>query len=127
MSKNFALVLIFFSAIIACIGLACVTVPGKETAGILILLGAIIIGLTALFTKKKSIIDEYENLTEDDFTAPEGQFRIMKEDVSDGELEIVADIRRYNFALTFLKALIEENDEDMFTLCDDQGNAIEPQ
>lgn len=56
--------------------------------------------------------------------APDGQFRIMQENMGDGELEIVADFRRQLTAETVTRRLQEENADDVFTLYDDQGNAI---
>ncbi len=68
--------------------------------------------------------NEHGQITQDDFKAPEGQFRIMKEEMSDGNLEIVADIHRLGYSEFILRALVEGNDEDVFTLCDDQGKNI---
>ena len=63
-------------------------------------------------------------ITESDMKAPDGQFRIMQENMGDGELEIVADFRRQLTAETVTRRLQEENADDVFTLYDDQGNAI---
>ncbi len=67
---------------------------------------------------------ENDQVTEADFKAPPGMFRIIHEH-KDGELEIVADFERLNFAKTSLSALREQNEDDFFTLCDNKGKIEE--
>jgi len=63
-------------------------------------------------------------ITEEDFKALEGKFRIMKESMSDGDLEIVADFTREPVAIKVAKFLQEDNEEDVFTVYDDEGKSI---
>jgi hypothetical protein len=69
--------------------------------------------------------NEHGQITEDDFAAPEGQFRIMQESMTDGELEIVADYRKESRAKSAMRTLVEEDQSYVFTLCDDRGNTID--
>lgn len=68
--------------------------------------------------------NKHGQVTEDDFRAPEGQFRTICEDMDDGELKIVSDHYDQCLAIKTVKWLAEENDKDVFTLWDDQGNGI---
>lgn len=69
--------------------------------------------------------DKHRQVTSDDFIAPAGQYRIMKEDVEDGRLEIAVEIPSLNFTRAVLILQIlrdsELNGEALFTLCDEKG------
>lgn len=62
-------------------------------------------------------------VTDDDFKAPEGKTRIMREEMSDGKLSIVADFDNCNLALVALHAFREDTElsRDVFTLCNENG------
>ena len=62
--------------------------------------------------------------TERDFRAPEGKSRIMKEDMEDGALEIVADFYHIPTARKITNFLQADDQEAVFTLWDDQGNEV---
>ncbi|XOU94284.1 MAG: hypothetical protein ACNFW9_05570 [Candidatus Kerfeldbacteria bacterium] len=70
--------------------------------------------------------NKHGQITTDDFVAPEGKFRIIHEDMRDGELEIVADFYKQLPAEQFTKGLIENSsDDDIFTLWDSSGKEVE--
>jgi hypothetical protein len=60
-------------------------------------------------------------VTPDDFKAPERMFRIMREEMSDGQLSIIADFHYREFAILGLKSSRTSNPDDIFTLCDENG------
>lgn len=62
-----------------------------------------------------------DQVTSDDFQAPEGQYRLMREEMSDGKLSIIADYTHNEFARRGLESAREAHPEDVFTLCDDKG------
>ena len=68
--------------------------------------------------------DKDGQVTKEDFKAPKEQFRIIKEDMDDGELIIIGDYYDENMAIMAVICLVEENDYNFFTLWDDQGNEI---
>ncbi len=68
--------------------------------------------------------NEHGQVIEEDFKAPMGQFRIMKELMSDGDLEIVADVRRQATAEKVIHFLEIEDEENVFTLYDDNGTLL---
>jgi hypothetical protein len=63
----------------------------------------------------------HDQVTPDDFQAPEGQYRLMREEMSDGKLSIIADYTHIEFARRGLEAARETHPDDVFTLCDDKG------
>ncbi len=68
----------------------------------------------------------HDQVTRDDFKAPEGKYRIMREEMSDGLVTVVSDFNNPpRLALICLRALRAEFTQDMFTLWNDQGVNIE--
>lgn len=67
--------------------------------------------------------DPTGQVTSDDFRAPEGKFRIMLEEMSDGQLSIVADFSRRDFAEIAMRAYETDTNirKYVFTLCDEKG------
>ncbi len=63
-------------------------------------------------------------ITPEDCKAPEGQFRIVREDMDDGELILIADFYNQSLAEKVVAQLAEDDDKNVFTLWDDQGNGI---
>ena len=69
--------------------------------------------------------NEHGQITEDDFRAPSGQFRLMMEDMQDGEVKIIADYHILCIAQETTRTLRETASEnEIFTLWDDQGKEI---
>ena len=68
--------------------------------------------------------NKYGQVTTKDCKAPKGQFRIMQEHMSDGDLEIVGDFYRQATAEKITKGLREHNQEDVFILYNDQGEEV---
>lgn len=68
--------------------------------------------------------NEHGQVTEADFKAPVGKFRIMREFMSDGDLEIVADFTREIVATEVVKFLQEQSEEDVFSLYNESGENI---
>jgi hypothetical protein len=62
-----------------------------------------------------------DQITPDNFRAPEGKFRIIREEMSDGKLSIVADFNIHEFSVVGLEASRAAHPEDVFTLCDENG------
>ena len=56
--------------------------------------------------------------------APTGFFRIMRESMDDGDIEITADVRRISEAMTITLFLNREKEGVIYTLYDDQGNNL---
>ena len=71
--------------------------------------------------------NEHGQITREDFKAPRGEFRIIREEMSDGELSIIADFTTRNFAEWVMTHLREEKGEDVYTLCDENGVVNEPE
>lgn len=65
--------------------------------------------------------DPYYQVTPDDFKAPAGAFRIIREERSDGKLSIIANYDDRQLALVSLNAAREFYPDDVFTLCDEKG------
>lgn len=69
--------------------------------------------------------NEHGQVTEEDCKAPSGQFRIIKEDMEDGDLEIVADYYHpQGRAEKAVKALREEDENNVYTLWNDKGEEV---
>lgn len=66
-----------------------------------------------------------DQITPDDFKAPEGKYRIMREEMSDGKLSVVADFCHVRLALISIRALRLEIPQDVFTMCDETGMSFE--
>jgi hypothetical protein len=60
-------------------------------------------------------------VTHNDFKAPESMHRIMREEMSDGQLSIIADYYVYDFAILGLEVARASKPNDIFTLCDENG------
>lgn len=56
--------------------------------------------------------------------APPGMYRLLKECMEDGHLQVLADCYNYPFARSSLQRLREEDSENVFTLWDDHGESI---
>ena len=65
-------------------------------------------------------------VTREDFKAPAGQFRIIREEMSDGQLSIIADFHQQEFATLGVQMARATHPEDVFTLCDENGIVEEP-
>lgn len=63
---------------------------------------------------------DMDQVTPDDFKAPKGQHRIMREEMPDGKLSIVADFHLFEFAKLGLESARAAHPEDVFTLCNDE-------
>jgi len=70
-----------------------------------------------------TLTNEYRQVTDVDFKAPEGKFRIMREEMSDGLLSIVADFDNRRLAEIAWKVYSTDHNfsKDVFTLCDENG------
>lgn len=65
-----------------------------------------------------------DQITKADLKALTGHFRIVRESMDDGDMEIVADVRRYSDAMAITRLLSEEKEDVIYTLYNDQGNAL---
>lgn len=66
--------------------------------------------------------NKHAQITVEDFKAPPGQFRLILEDMNDGELFIVADFRRRHTALDVADWLETNSSAPVCTVWDEQGN-----
>ncbi len=68
-----------------------------------------------------------EQVTPEDFKAPQGKYRIMREDLSDGELSIIGDYCFVDVAKWHLRELVANGRYyDVFTLSDEKGEIDDP-
>ncbi len=63
-------------------------------------------------------------VTREDFVAPTGQLRIMKQDGRDGGLKIMGDFHNRHVAVKVVEGLRELKPEHTFTLYDEEGNTV---
>lgn len=60
-------------------------------------------------------------ITREDFKAPAGKYRIIREEKSDGQLTIIGDIHSREFAVLGMEMARSTYPEDTITLCDENG------
>ena len=67
---------------------------------------------------------KYGQVTEKDFKAPKGKFRIIFEDMDDGDLEIVADYHKVTLAQNAVEDLRKKYGGCVITLWDDRSQEV---
>jgi hypothetical protein len=71
--------------------------------------------------------NEHGQVTTEDLKALTGKFRIISENMADGELRIIADINHVECAFEIANILIRDDQDGnfFFTIWNDQGKEIE--